>query len=192
MNNGKYSSRNRQRRLKKRQFLVIASLALLLVGMVGGSLAFLLSSTEAVNNTFTPAQVPPTIAETFNDNLKSNVTVINHGEVAAFIRAAVIVNWLDENGDIAGNPEGHTHELDLNLTATGWFDGGDGYYYHKAPVAANGGETEVLITSAKPTAGKQYKLQVEIAAQTIQTVPTTVVEAKWPAVAVSGGNLTRK
>lgn len=190
MYNGRFSGKSRRRHLKKRQFAVIVSIALLLVGMVGGSLAYLFTSTEDVNNTFTPAEVPPVIDEDFDKSTKKDVKIINDGTVAAYIRAAVIVNWLDDDGNIVANPEGHEYSCPVH-TDNGWFDGGDGYYYYSSIVSVGGTTTE-LITEAKPTAGTVYRLQIDVMAQTIQTVPDSVVADKWPAVKVENGKLVKK
>ena len=181
MKKGKFSN-NKWRLPGKRQIAVIASIALLLVGMVGGTLAYLFTVTEDVENVFTPAEVPPTINEEFNGNVKKNVSVTNEGNVDAYIRAAVIVNWVDTGGNIVADPEGH--EYSIVYTASGdWVKSEDGYYYYTKPVAA-GDTTSELITSAKPTKGTVYKLQIDIAAQTIQSEGVnsqgkTPVELAW-------------
>ena len=167
MYNGKYKKSKRLLRWN-RQFVLLASIAVLLVGAVGGSLAYLFTSTTDVVNTFTPGEVPPTIVETKpeeNGNIKEHVSVTNTGNVDAYIRAAVVVNWVDNDGNIVNNPEGHTYAI--NYSKTDWVDGEDGYFYYTKPVAEKG-KTGELISSAYPTAGTTYKLQIEIMAQTIQ------------------------
>lgn len=190
MYNGKF---NRKKRLLRwnRQFVLLASIAVLLVGAVGGSLAYLTTNTPDVVNTFTPGEVPPTINETKpeeNGNVKKNVSVTNTGNVDAYIRAAVVVNWVDDQGNIVNNPEGHAYEI--VWAKTGWADGNDGYYYYKEPVAANG-TTGELISSAYPTAGTTYKLQIEIMAQTIQSKPTSVVAEKWGVTVAADGTISK-
>ena len=167
MYNGKYKKSKRLLRWN-RQFVLLASIAVLLVGAVGGSLAYLTTNTPDVVNTFTPGEVPPSINETRpekNGNIKEHVSVTNTGNVDAYIRAAVVVNWVDDQGNIVNNPEGHTYVI--NYSKTDWVDGKDGYFYYTKPVAEKG-KTGELISSAYPTAGTTYKLQIEIMAQTIQ------------------------
>lgn len=188
MYNGKF---NRKKRLLRwnRQFVLLASIAVLLVGAVGGSLAYLTTNTPDVVNTFTPGEVPPSINETRpedNGNVKKNVSVTNSGNVDAYIRAAVVVNWVDDEGNIVNNPEGHAYAISWSdFAETGWFKGSDDYYYYKEPVAAKG-TTGELITSAQPTEGTTYKLQIEIMAQTIQSKPTSVVAKKWDVTVTEG------
>lgn len=190
MYNGKF---NRKKRLLRwnRQFVLLASIAVLLVGAVGGSLAYLTTNTPDVVNTFTPGEVPPSINETRpedNGNVKKNVSVTNSGNVDAYIRAAVVVNWVDDEGNIVNNPEGHTYAI--NYSKTDWVDGEDGYFYYTKPVAANG-QTGELISSAYPTAGTTYKLQIEIMAQSIQSVPTSVVTDKWGVTVATDGTISK-
>lgn len=190
MYNGKY--KHRKRRLRwNRSFVLMASVVVLLAGAVGGSLAYLTTNTSDVVNTFTPGEVPPTIVETKpedNNNVKEHVSVTNSGNVEAYIRAAVVVNWVDDKGNIVSNPEGHEYEI--VWAKTGWDDGGDGYYYYTSAVPA-GGKTDELITSAKPTAGTTYKLQIEIMAQSIQSVPTSVVTEKWGVTVSDDGTISK-
>lgn len=187
MYNGKY--KHRKRRLRwNRSFVLMASVVVLLAGAVGGSLAYLTTNTADVVNTFTPGEVPPTIEETFDGQTKENVKVTNTGNVEAYIRAAVVVNWVDDKENIVSNPEGHEYEI--VWAKTGWVDGGDGYFYYTKPVAA-GDSTGELIGSAYPTAGTQYKLQIEIMAQSIQSVPTSVVTEKWGVTVAADGTISK-
>lgn len=186
MYNGKF---NRKKRLLRwnRQFVLLASIAVLLVGAVGGSLAYLTTNTPDVVNTFTPGEVPPSINETRpekNNNIKEHVSVTNTGNVEAYIRAAVVVNWVDDKGNIVNNPEGHTYMINYSED-TDWVKGSDGYFYYTKPVAATKATGE-LISSAYPTAGTTYKLQIEIMAQTIQSKPTSVVAEKWDVTVTEG------
>lgn len=189
MYNGKYTPRKRRLRWK-REFVLVMSVALLILGVVGGSLAYLFTSTEDVVNTFTPADVTPTINEDFDGDVKSNVTVTNSGNTDAYIRAAVVITWVDEAGNVVANAEGHTYECNYNLTADGWFVGEDGFYYYSKPVAAKN-STGVLINSARVTAGTEYQLNIEIMAQTIQAVPASVVENAWGVTVADNGTISK-
>ena len=187
MKKGKFSN-NKWRLPGKRQIAIIASMALLLVGLVGGTVAWLMTSTGDVENTFEPGFVPPTINETFNGQEKTNVSVTNSGNVPAYIRAAVIINWVDDEGNIIAEPEDHNYEGPIG--GTDWVESSDGYYYYTKPVAP-GGSTSVLIKSIKPTSGSKYALQVDIAAQTIQAVPSSVVAEKWKVTVNADGTISK-
>jgi len=186
MKKGKFSS-NKWRLPGKRQIAVVASIALLLVGMVGSTVAWLMTSTKDVENVFTPAAVPPTINEDFNGNEKKNVTITNSGNISAYIRAAVTINWTDTSGNIVVDPEGH--EYTGAVGGQDWFEK-DGFWYYKKPVAPEDG-TSVLIQSIKPVSGSNYTLQVDVAAQTIQSVPTSVVAEKWGVTVADDGTISK-
>jgi len=170
--------------------MLLVSLALIVCLAVGTTIAYLVDTAGAVENTFTPTKVDVTIEEKFDGTTKENVTVTNNktdDAVDAYIRARVIVNWVDKDGNVLPDmPEGCSQTINYG---TGWLQSGN--YYYWPSVVAPGGKTGVLITSATYTApvGSGYALQIEILAEGIQSEPTSVVAEKWP-VTVSGGNLT--
>ena len=114
----------------KKPAALLASLALVLGIMVAGTIAFLVTNTGPVVNTFTPTNVPPEIHEEFDGTTKSNVTIENQGNTDAYIRAAVMVNWVDESGNVLGQVpvEGTDYTITYDLD-NGWVQGADGYYY---------------------------------------------------------------
>lgn len=158
----------------RRSLALAASLVLLMSLGIGATLAWLTDTTKDVENVFTPAAVPPEIEETKpedNDNVKENVKVKNQGNVSAYIRAAIVVTWQDDNGNVA--PELPVLNTDYTMTlatGTNWSQKqADGYYYYLEPVAAQG-TTDVLIDEAEPIAPNgDYHLVVEILTQTIQS-----------------------
>ena len=156
---------------RKKGILLLAAAMLILVCGVGGTLAYLATQTGQVQNTFEPAYVTSEVNETFENNVKSNVTIKNTGNVSAYIRAAIVVTWKDAAGNttLPEKPElGTDYTLTINESA--WNKGDDGYYYCKQPVASNT-ESAVLITECKPT--KPYddgrKLCVEVIGSAIQS-----------------------
>ena len=170
----------------KKSITMLVSLILIITIGVGGTLAYLITSTGEVKNTFTPSQVVISVDEEFDGNTKSDVKISNHNDsVKAYIRAAIVVNWMDKDGNVwAAKPEKGT---DYTMTTgDGWTLGADGYYYHKG--AVNPGEsTSDLIKSAAPVAGMApdgYYLSIEILAQGIQadgvdSTGKTPVELAW-------------
>lgn len=176
----------------KKSIATLVSLILILTIGVGGTLAYLITSTDPVENTFTPSQVNISVDEKFNGETKSDVKIFNESDsVKAYIRAAIVVNWVNANGEVwAATPVLGT---DYKMTiGDGWTLAKDGYYYHKS--AVNPGEaTSVLINSAAPVAGKApdgYYLSIEILAQAIQADGVaangkTPVELAWGTTALS-------
>lgn len=182
-----------------KKFIVVTALALLLFVTVGSTLAYIFTKTEPVENTFNPSKVACAVVENNNPDenradivpnvsIKTNVQIKNTGDTDAYIRAAVVVNWMSEDGTkvwatkpVAGEDKDYT--ISYNLS-NGWIDGGDGYYYYTQPVDP-GDMTNILITSAtqnatgpKGTDGTQYYLSIEIVASAIQADGMGAASAK--------------
>lgn len=185
---------NGKRVMKTKKPVALVALLLLLCCTVAGTVAYLVTSTNSVTNTFTPASVTTQVEEEFNGTTKSNVRIKNTGNIDAYIRAAVIINWADAQGNVSGTPVKDTdYKIDYNKSD--WFQGSDGYWYYTKPVAPNGGLTDILIESCAPVAGRApegYDLQVTILADGIQSVPADAVQQAWPAVQVSNGQLAAR
>ena len=163
---------------------LLASVVLLVSIAVTGTVAYLLTHTEAVTNTFTLAEVPISVVEDeFLGETKKNVCVQNEGDVDAYIRAKIIVNWVDGEGKIYSiAPE---KDVDYRIsTGNGWTPLGDYYYF--IDKVAPGKPTGILIEEAKyiANAPEGYTLSVEILAQSIQAdgknaSGQTPVEIAW-------------
>lgn len=191
MKNGKYSNKNRKRRLRwNKQFVLLVSMVALLIGVIGGSLAYLFTNTDPVTNTFIPGEVDIDIDEPGWDHaVKRSVTIQNNGNVSSYIRAAVVVTWQDESGKVyPGMPAAGT-DYYIDWETTGWIGPDNaGFYTFTTPVAPNG-KTSVLITECYPYDDKtpeNYHLVVDVISEAIQAdgmdgnVP--VVTSAWGAV----------
>jgi len=170
-----------------RKSILITSVALLLAVAVCVSLAYIFTETDPVENKFNPSKVscavveegvaPVTGAIVGNVETKENVKIQNTGDTDAYIRVAVVVNWMSEDGTRvwATKPVKDTdYTISYNLD-DGWIYGGDGYYYYTQPVAKSA-LTDILIESATQLAANgpvgtdntQYYLSIEIVASAIQ------------------------
>ncbi|MGM9590405.1 MAG: hypothetical protein ACI3V0_09585 [Faecousia sp.] len=171
MKYGKYSSDNRKRRLRwSKQFVLLASVAILLVGVVGGSLAYLLTNTDPVVNTFTPGNVTIEVDEDFDGSVKENVKIENTGNVDAYIRARVVVTWQDDSRNIYPAQPAEGTDYTISWRKDGWTGPVNGVYTHTNSVAP-GGQTGVLFTACQPVANKTpagYHLVVDVIAEAIQ------------------------
>lgn len=187
----------RGKHLKKRRHasrktgVLFASLALIAAMAVGVTVAYLIDDTVSVENTFQPAQVSCDIQETFDGKVKSNVYVHNTSNIPAYIRAEILVNWVNKAGEIVPAPAGYGSMLTIGA---GWTEK-DGYYYYKSAVPADDKNssstadcTTNLISSVYPTrngsqytpsANDEYYLQVDIIADAIQAEPVSVVQTQW-------------
>lgn len=193
---------NGKRVMKTKQPVALVAILVLLCCTVAGTVAYLVTSTDPVTNTFTPASVSTEVNEDFDGITKRNVTIKNTGDIDAYIRAAVIVNWANDAGEISGTPVTNAdYSITYNTGANGdWFVGSDGYYYCKTSVKSEKQDakdcwTPVLIKSCtqKGTAPEGFHLQVTILADGIQSEPTSTVASVWTAIQVdTNGNLTAK
>ena len=195
---------------QKKPAALLASLVLVVGIVVAGTIAFLVTSAGPVVNTFTPTNVPPEIHEEFDGKVKSNVRIENQGTTDAYIRAAVMVNWVDASGNVLGQvPELDTdYAISYNLSADGWVLGDDGYYYWTQVVSPKDTDnstdkefTGILITAAEVKSEApldRYELAIDIMAQTIQTkgmgkneqnVDTPPVTLAWGVAVNADGTL---
>ena len=178
---------NYQRKLKLLQskqslaIKLVICLILLLMISVGGTIAFVVTHTSEIRNTFTESVVKCEVDETFKDNVKSNVSIKNTGDTTAYIRAFVNVTWMNESGQVASvNPKSTDYMIEYSTS--GWLKGSDGYYYYSLPVQPNN-KTAVLINSCElletASAPDGYYLSVEIVCSAIQSTPVSVVSNIW-------------
>lgn len=187
-----------KRAFRKWKWLPAAcALALALTVTVGGTLAWLAAHTDPVTNTFKMGEVTPKVEESFvpdTGTVKENVRVQNQGDVPAYIRVALVATWEDENGNV--KPASLS---DLTITwggeggnlGDGWIQIGE-YYYHQAPVNGQA-YTDYLIKEAKVDGTKEpagYHMNLQVIADSIQAIPTSVVKDTWVVNLDGNGNIT--
>ena len=173
---------------KRVALLVLA--VLMAVVAVGSTVAYLVDKTPPVKNTFTPVAVSCEVQEDFDEvaNTKQNVSVKNTGDVAAYIRVALVVTWVkDEGGTTYGGAPVSGTDYTLVLAENGWVRGADGFYYCKTAIAA-GDTTPTLVQAIAPVAGRapeDYHLSVQIISSAIQADPARAVTSAWRGVTVN-------
>lgn len=174
----------------KYQILALTLLLLSVIG-VGTTMAFLSTETEAVVNKFIPGIVTTAVVETFDNNIKENVMIENTGNITAYIRVALLINWVDPVGSISGQaPESGEDYSIIFPDGSDWFVQ-DGFYYFIDPVDP-GAMTSVLISSIEPSVTKEgYTLLVEILGSGIQSMPSEAVEEVWPVTVDITGKLVK-
>ena len=176
----------------KRSLVLVVSVLALVLAVAGGTLAWLVANSGPVTNTFTPAQVSCEVDETFQNNVKSAVSIKNTSNIDAYIRAYVVVTWKDAQGNVYGKLP--VKDTDYTMTMpnnTKWFKSGDYYYYPDA--VPSGASTGMLIEECKligtpPADG--YSLSVEMIAEAIQSLPAMTVASVWPVTVNADGTLT--
>ena len=157
---------------------IVLPLAAVVVVAVCTTLAYMHYASREVVNSFALSSVSCKIEETVKDGVKSSVKVQNAGNIAAFVRVAVVANTVDASGNITGKADVSTH-----LCGADWVKHTDGYYYYKTPVAP-GGKTGELLTSAIDLDG----IQVTVLSEAIQSQPASVAQEAWGVAPASLGS----
>ena len=156
---------------RPKHFAGLLALALILVCTVGGTVAYLVTHTDPVVNTFTPGEVSCQVEEKFEgNNVKTEAVVKNTGNVPAYIRVAVVANTIDAQGNITGMetlPAGWLNTED-------WTKSGD-FYYYKGVVQPGDVTANLLTAAGIDLTG----IQVTILASAIQSMPDEAVKDAW-------------
>lgn len=194
MYQGSYQNnpQRRRRRRNRKPTLLMLTMAILLVAVVGTTIAYLFTNTGSITNTFTPASVTTEITEDFNGTVKNDVKVKNTGDVEAYIRAAVVVTWQDDAGEVYPQTPVAGTDYTVSYPGNGWVQYTDGYYYYTSPVQPRD-STGILLTDCKPVDGRtpeNYHLVVEILASAIQSKPESAVQEAWGVSVGQNGNLS--
>ncbi|MBQ7500435.1 MAG: hypothetical protein IJT91_06040 [Clostridia bacterium] len=177
----------------KALILTIAAAVAIFVA-VAATVSVIFDIEGPITNWFRKSYVESEVVETLDNGVKKNVSIKNTGDIPAYIRAAVVVNWKDASGNVSGTVPvaGVDYTINFDL-AHGWKKSSDGYYYYIYPVAPSQ-YTGVLVTSCTPVSGTApagYGLSVEILGSAIQSKPANLVVEKWSGVvSVSGTTLT--
>lgn len=176
--------------MPKRKRIIALLVGVILLAGTTGTLAWL-SVTGVLVNQFGIGSVTPSVQETLNGNVKSDVKAKNTGTAPAYIRAAVDIYWQDATSGarLWEEPQADTDyeiawsdelrdALGKNLASI-WIKASDGFYYWTSPVAP-GEETGVLITSVKELKATEGRnLVVDVSTQAVQSAPDEAVHEAW-------------
>ena len=169
-----------------RKTALILSLCLIFALAVGTTFALLKANTDPVENTFTAAKSDIKIDEDVTGGQKKSIVVQNTGTAVSYVRVKLVMNWVDESGNVSAEPVNITPSITAD-----WFEQGSIYYY-KMPVAANGETTNLLQTPiTQGTAPEGYHLEVTVLAESIQAAPSKAVTESWGVGVDSNGYLTQ-
>lgn len=178
-----------------RSFVVLAALLVLVLGIVGTTLAWLTDKTKDLTNTFEYAKVSCEVLETVTQTTKSDVRIKNTGNTDAYIRATYVVTIRDYNGNILYDAyetetfQKYMKDLEGKIsTDPYWQKGEDGYLYYRLPVPPDGethnlfGLGEIIDYAKIKINERTYaKTYVEILASAVQAMPTNAVTEAWGA-----------
>ena len=167
----------RPSRESKKSLTALIALILIICLAVGGTVAFIVTQTQAVKNTFTPADVTVKIKEEFQDNIKSSITVLNVNDadkedVPCYIRVKLVSNIQDNDGNVL-----KAAPLGKISLGNDWIDGGDGCYYYKNVVEVGKSTSNLLAEEASITLTDGQV--VEVLAEGIQAMPKQAVIDAW-------------
>lgn len=188
MQKGKYqgrheaaSSRSVQKRIRpngRLTAMVIATVMLLALA-IGGTVAWLTSSTGPITNTFTPSHVSCAVDEKFDggSGVKSDVRVQNTSDILAFIRVKLVTYRTNDKGDHIGG----TASVPNFQPGTNWVLH-EGYYYYTQPVQPQNFTgiliNEIQLTTRYTDADGGHQA-IDVMAEAIQSVPEAAVQEAW-------------
>lgn len=185
-----------------RSFVVLAALLVLVLGIVGTTLAWLTDKTDALTNNFTYAKVSCEVLEDVDEDKteKRKVWIQNTGNTDAYIRVTYVVTIRDKEGNILYDAyetekfKDYMADLERKISDPRWQKGTDDYWYYRLPVAPNE-KTEELFREMIRSAyieinGTDADTHIEILASAVQAMPTNAVTEAWGATvqAVTGEN----
>lgn len=169
---------------RKKVMAVLLCLLLLDVIGIGVTMAFLVTQTDGIVNTFTPSKVTTEVTENFDGEIKSNVNVKNNGDTDAYVRVKLVTYRVNDKGEHIGG----TATIPEFALGKNWFFK-DGFYYYAKSVAAGkspenpliGSDGITLQTYTDADGGKQV---IEVMAEAIQALGTNAngespVELAW-------------
>lgn len=170
----------------KRSLAALIALVLIICVAVGGTIAYIVTQTNSVENKFTPADVKIQINEVFENNIKSSITVQNVQDdknVPCYIRVKLVSNMQDDNGNVTGSAVINTFKLNDK-----WFDGGDGCYYYKDVVNVGNSTANLLADGSTITLTNGQV--VEVLAEGIQATPKDAVNEAWGVTVDDNGRIS--
>ena len=165
---------------------VLIALCIAIVGSVGGVWAYLSAKTDTIDNEFLPAYVACRVEETFSGGVKSNVTIRNTGNVDAYIRAAVVATFVDDNNKVYAVSPKEGVDYNVFWATDGWTLGSDGFWYHADSVAPNALTSVLIHTAQQLSAPDGFSLNIQIVATAIQSTPESAVSSAWGITPANG------
>lgn len=161
----------------KKSILKIALSALLVaVVLVGGTLAYLVTATDMLTNTFAVVDIDTEVEEPEDGEVKTP-TIKNNSNVAVYVRAYAVVST---------NKGSSVPVADSDVTINYKYDGTkwkyneqDGYYYYTEAVPV-GASTEKLFNGVdvSPELDKKADFSVYVYHESIQAKDTTLTDAE--------------
>ncbi|MBQ7364866.1 MAG: hypothetical protein IJW46_04645 [Clostridia bacterium] len=183
------SAKTTKKTLSRKALILILCLTLILTLSTGAVIAYIIARTDAINNPFVPVFVKCDVMYTEENERVQDASVKNIGDIDAFIRAVIVVNWVSDSdtGLVHGTAPVLGTDYEITYGSTLWQEGSDGFWYYQNAVAPTA-STELLFTSCQPLteAPEGYVLSVEILANAVQSTPERAAEEAWGADVANG------
>ena len=122
----------------------------------------MMAQTQNISNSFIPSKVSCQVLDS-----NGQFSIKNTGNVKAYIRAMVVVNWMDGNGNVYGTPPVKGDNADYTLVTSASWNEVDGIYYYANSVDSQASVDFITVTGMGSTNG-DYTLTVEVVAEAIQ------------------------
>ena len=176
----------------KKKLIVLAAVVVCIAIAASGTLAYF-TAEDTATNVITSGSVKIDVVEVMDDGkpfpeegitgimpgqtVSKIVTVKSTGTGDAWIRVKLDANIVSAKGE---KLDTGVMEYKLNLSESGWIDGGDGYYYYTQPVSY-GEETAVLLeeVSFSKLMGNEYQsctATVKVLAEAVQVKHNEIPE----------------
>jgi len=165
-----------KRPLTKHRLVPVLLLAVLML-TCGTVYAYMFAKSETKQTNFVPAQVSCMVSETFENNVKSSITVTNTGNIPAYVRVRLVTYWETGDGKVAPKA---SPSLTVNVDAEKWAKGSNNTFYYRTPVASKAQTSDLLNGgSIELKTEEGYAQVIDVFAEAIQADPTKAVEESW-------------
>ena len=178
-------------KIKRNTLLIVLLCICFILAVSGGVYGYLTATTAPIANEFVPATVSCQVGEVFEDGVKKNVCIKNTGNVNAYIRAAVIINFVSDDGKILSTAPVADTNYKIKWGSALWQIGNDGYWYYRKAVVPEDVTETLIETAYAVTVPEGYRLSIQIIATAFQTEPDSAVEGAWN-VTVENGEMIPK
>lgn len=159
------------------------AVTLVVLCIVGGTLAYFFTKTPNIVNTFVPGKVECEVTEKFDGVDKSEIAVLNKGSTAAYIRVGMASYWKAadaEDGIILGKDSVLPYSDFERILNDDWVIGSDGYFYYTKVVAPEGSTPHLFKQQITLRSDENGNVEVlEVFAEAIQCAPIDAVTEAW-------------
>lgn len=175
--------------VNKKKFLLFILLPCVLI--CGVTYAYMFSVGGTVTNELTPAEVACEVVEETDTgsnvaNEKTSITVVNTGDIRAYLRVRIVSHWEDSNGEILLK---YSKISDFDL-GENWVAGSDNTYYYSLPVESGSATGELLGSNLVIKEESGLRQVIEIYADAVQAEPFDAVKEAWGVSLDSAGRIT--